>query len=549
MYAYRKEALAALVLVAATFAAFYPICSNKFEFINLDDSLYVTANPHVQAGLTLRGLVWNFTNSYSNHWHPLTWLSLQIDYELCGLQPRGYHLTNLALHIGSTLLLFVFLRVTTGSIWRSAIVAVVFAVHPLRAEAVAWIAERKGVLSTFFWMLTLLAYAHYVRKPSIARYFLVLLAFTLGLLSKPMLVTLPFVLLLLDYWPLGRLGQASPSHVSWRRVLVEKAPLLVVAGACSVVFVAAQRRMLMSVEAYSLGIRLENAIVAYARYLLHFFWPANLALEYPHPGHTLTLAEIATSALVLVVVSAAVIRRAKTQAYLLVGWLWFLGTLLPVIGLVQLSDFALADRFSYVPSVGLLLLVTWGVADLAARFQRQESVALATGLLLLVAVAATWLQVHYWQNSLMVWERSLAVSPVNPTAQKGLGTAFFQRGELDKAETHLTDALRLRPNDPEAQYNLGLVRLQQGKEGEGIRCFRAALQIDPASVDALNGLGFVLLQKGQLDDAHACFARVLAIDPENPFAREQIANCRPKGTSSRSVGPRKRRSQTGTSVR
>jgi protein O-mannosyl-transferase len=408
------------LLLFPTILAFSPLLSNSYQFINLDDPQYITQNPHVLTGVSSANVKWAFTTIHSRQWMPLTWMSLQLDAAFFGSNPSGYHLTNLLLHSATVLLLAYTLIKMTGMVWRSVMVAALFAVHPLRTESVAWIAERKDVLSGLLWMATLAVYVWYAKQPSWRRYLLVVLGFAAGLLAKPMAVTLPFALLLLDYWPLRRIfpwqataseggGLPPPSTtVSLPRLIAEKLPLIVLSVAMIVVTLHGKQSLVMNLTSYSWQARLKNVVVSYVRYLKMMVYPADLALFYPHRGEALPWDEAVASIVVLVAITVSVVWMARRKPYLLVGWFWYLGTLVPVIGLVQLTSQALADRFTYIPSVGLLLVAVWGISELARRWPRQDFVALISGLLVLGCTALTWLQVHYWENSRILWTHTLA---------------------------------------------------------------------------------------------------------------------------------------------
>ncbi len=381
----RREILICLFLVLATLTVYWQV--GNYEFVNFDDDKYIIENFHVQKGLTRDSVIWAFTATHVSNWHPLTWLSHMLDFQLYGLNPSGHHLTNVFFHLVNTLLLFLVLKLMTGALWRSGLVAALFAVHPLHVESVVWVAERKDVLSTLFWMLTLWAYLGYTKRPGVKRYLVILLAFALGLMAKPMLVTLPFVLLLLDYWPLKRieLGQSAiglpaasqPSTIANKpgaqafRLLLEKTPMFVLAAVSSVVTFIVQKSggAVGALETYPFKIRMANALLSYVIYLKKMIWPQNLAVFYPHPGQSLPMWQAAGAGLLLVVVSIAVIRAGRRYPYLPVGWLWYVGTLVPVIGLVQVGDQAMADRYTYVSLIGLFIVVAWGVPDVARSWR------------------------------------------------------------------------------------------------------------------------------------------------------------------------------------
>ena len=462
------------------------------QFILYDDPEYVVENLHVRAGLGLEGVRWAFTTGHSANWHPLTWLSHMLDCQLFGLNPGLHHLTSLLLHAANSVLLFWVLKRMTGARWPSAFAAALFALHPLHVESVAWVAERKDVLSTLFWLLALWAYARYAERPGGGRYGLSLALFLLGLMAKPMLVTLPFVLLLLDYWPLGRiLGPARSTFVS---LLVEKVPFLVLSAASSVVTFLVQRKWgaVASVAEIPWVDRLANAVVAYAAYLRKTIWPSDLAFFYPLP-HERPLGQVALAALVMIGLSALVLRGSRRHPYLATGWGWYVVTLVPVIGLVQVGDQAMADRYTYVPSIGLFVIAAWGGAEVLGRrrLHSRALASLAAGLSLACGLA-TWFQAGTWKNSLTLFEHALRVTENNYLAHAGLGLALAESGRLDEAIAHYGEALRVNPFYSPAEASLGLALAQKGRVAEAIVHYRAALRLRPNRTEALNNLAWLL---------------------------------------------------------
>ena len=528
-----------LFLLVAVLAVFWPL--QDHGFVNFDDSTYICNNSQVRNGLTWHGLVWAVTTTHANFWHPLTWLSHMLDCELYGLNPAGHHLTNLLVHMANALLLFLVFHRMTHAVWKSAFVAALFALHPLHVESVAWASERKDVLSTLFWILTMGAYASYVEAPGAKRYLLVLVCFVLGLMAKPMLVTLPFVLLLLDYWPLGRwpfkpLAHAHPPQVEdlnhandqGKRVthlLVEKGPLLVFAVGFSIVAFLAQEHggATKSFASFPMEVRVANALLSYVGYMGKMLWPKNLAVFYPHPGSTVTLWQSVPAGLLLAALSVLTIRLAKGQPYLAVGWLWYLGTLLPVIGLVQVGDHAMADRYTYVPLIGLFIVMAWGLPDILARWPYRRA-ALATLIAGLVAalMICSRLQVRYWQDSITLFQHALCVAPDNPPAHTNLGVAFAGQGEVEKAIWHYAEALRIEPNYLEARINLGGALAGQGKLEEAIAHYLEALRIKPDFADAHYNLGNALSRRGRLADAIAHYSEAVRIKPDDAEAHNNL---------------------------
>jgi len=402
------------------------------KFVNLDDNAYIYENPQITQGLTTRGIVWAFTSVHLNNWHPLTSLSHMLDCQLYGLQAGGHHLTSVLLHATVAILLFLVLRRMTGSLWSSAFVATVFAIHPLRAESVAWVAERKDVLSGLFFMLTLWAYVGYSRRSfSTIRYLKVLVLFALGLMAKPMLVTLPFVLLLLDYWPLGRLGQPAAS-IS-RRVIVEKLPLLALTAASCVATFIAQGKAVVAIDVIPLPSRIANALVSYIAYIGDLFYPVGLAVLYPYPESGLPIWKVAASAMAVTGISAAALVWRRRFPYLFVGWFWYVGMLIPVIGLVQVGSHSMADRYTYLPQIGLCIAVTWGIAKLAVSWRYRFWVyGTAAALAVLVLMGLVWRQTSYWRDNETLWTHTLACNARNYLAHNNLGVALTGRGQVTR---------------------------------------------------------------------------------------------------------------------
>ncbi|HTU19606.1 MAG TPA: tetratricopeptide repeat protein [Gemmataceae bacterium] len=522
----RRDGLLALLLAILTFVAFSPIWS--CEFVNYDDYDYVTGNSHVQAGLTAASCRWAWTTTAAANWHPLTWLSLMLDAQLYGLSSRGFHATNLLLHLANTLLLFALLKSLTTAAWRSFFVAALFAVHPLHVESVAWVAERKDVLSTFFGLLALAAYAHYVRAPSAPRYALVALAMVLSQLAKPMLVTLPFVLLLLDYWPLGRCGAGEGvvgTPVSWHRLVVEKFLLLALSAASCAATAAAHGGggAVKSLSSLPFLTRVGNALVSYVQYLRQTVLPLKLSVFYPHQGAALGMSEMIGAAVLLGALTAWAWWQRRRFPYLPVGWLWYLGTLVPVIGLVQVGDQARADRYTYVPLIGVFLLAVWGLADLARRWQCARLLASLGAVVLGYLMLTCWAQVHYWHDSVALWEHALKLDPENLIAQVNLGSALSQQGDLARAEQHFLGALRIRPEDPLAHTHLGRLALSRREWSGAAHHFREILRSTPENAEVHRQLGFALMMQGRWREAASCFRQAAALHPERVVYHHNLA--------------------------
>ena len=545
--------LLALLLALATLALYWPV--TRHDFINYDDDLYVTANVHVQNGLTLENLKWAFSHVVLGNWHPVTVLSHMLDCRLFGLQPWGHHLTSLLLHALNTALVFLLLRTLTGAVWRSLLVAALFGWHPLRVESVAWVAERKDVLSAGFGFLSLLCYARYARgtesriqnpesrnRKAEARriasgYWLALLFFACGLMSKPMLVTWPFVMLLLDYWPLKRFaggqlkvtGSPAPNlqpSTFNSQLLTEKIPFFVLAAAASLVtyLVQKQEGAVMTVDHFPPGARAGNALMAYGRYLGKTFWPADLAVFYPHPGYW-PRAEVLLAGVLLAGLSALVLVKRRRQPYLLVGWLWFVGTLAPVIGLVQVGEQAMADRYTYIPSVGVLIMSVWGAYELTRRWRHQVILlALASAVALILCFALTREQLGYWQDSETLFRHALDVTQNNHIAHNNLGDALLEKGQADDAIRQFQEVIRLKPNDADAYNNLGNALGEQGRIDEAISDYHEALRLKPDNASAHYSLGAALEAKGQTDGAISQYQEALRLNPDDVAAHNNLGN-------------------------
>jgi len=524
--------LICLFLTLATLAVFWPV--QDHTFVNFDDGRYICENSHVREGVTWKGVFWAFTTMHANFWHPLTWVSHMVDCELYGLNAVGHHLTNLVLHIANTLLLFLVFHRMTHAIWKSAFIAALFALHPLHVESVAWASERKDVLSTFFWVLTMGAYVLYVERPGLKRYLFVLLCFVLGLMAKPMLVTLPFALLLLDYWPLGRWTFKTSAHVCPEPIeslngfndqrkgvsylLAEKAPLLVFAAASSIVAFLAQQHggATKSFASFPIEVRVANAVLSYVGYVGKMIWPRNLAVFYPHPGTAVMMWQAALAILFLLGLSLLTIRLAKGRPYLPVGWLWYLGTLVPVIGLVQVGDHAMADRYTYVPLIGLFIVMAWGFPDLLEKWSHRGVIlaTLTAGLIVILMICSS-VQVRHWKDSITLFTHTLRAAPNNPQAHTNLGVALAEQGRLDEAAWHYAEALRIEPNFLQARINLGGALAGQTRFDEAVAQYSEALRIKPDFADAHYNLGNALARHGRPLEAIAHYSEALRIKPDD----------------------------------
>jgi len=506
-------------LAAVTFAAFEQVRLN--DFVYYDDSKYIVENTNINTGLSAKSLIWALTSyRYMGHWHPLTWFSHILDCELFGLNPAGHHLMSLLFHIVNTLLLFWVFNRMTAAVWQSAFVAAVFAVHPLHVESVAWVSERKDVLSGLFWMLTLAAYVLYVERPTPWKYLLVVLYLCLGLMAKSMLVTLPFVLLLLDYWPLKRFNrqQALP-------VVLEKLPLAIPLVISSVMAYAAQQSTgtVVAMADSSLTARIENVLVSYVSYIGKIFYPDGLAVLYPR--HDFPVWQPVVSFLILAGISAAVFFARQSRPYLMTGWLWFLGTFVPVIGLVATGAQAIADRYTYLPSTGISIMAAWGFAGLFSGWQyRKNLLAVSAGVVISLMLICTRTQVLFWRNSVTLFKHTLDVTQNNPIISNNLGVVLSQQGRYDQAAENYRKAIRDCPVYAEAYYNLGIALQKQGQSDEAISNYRQALKLNPDYAEAYYNLGTILPAKGRFDEAIFCFNKAIQLKPDYAKAHNNLGN-------------------------
>jgi Flp pilus assembly protein TadD len=504
-------------LAAVTFAAFEPVRHN--EFIKFDDDRYITGNQHVQSGLNRSSVLWAFGFTKIVYWMPLAWLSHILDCQLFGLKSGMHHLTSLLIHIANTLLLFAVFKRMTGRLWPSAFVTALFALHPLNVDSVAWISERKNILSTFFWMLTMLAYVCYTEKPSVSRYLLIITAFVFGLLSKPMLVTLPCVLLLLDYWPLKRI---TPELKNIKKPVLEKLPLFALT-AVSTYLSSISFKDPDTTQVVSMKLRTANALVSYIKYILKLIWPTDLALLYPYPASVPAL-QVVGSVLLLVCVSAIVILLIRKKPYLLTGWLWYTGTLVPVLGLVQIGLWpAMADRWMYVPAVGIFIMLAWGADELTGKLPLRKPLLITAGCIIIAAMLiCTRTQVMLWRNSVALFNHTLAITQNNPIISNNLGVALAQQGRYDQAVENYRKAIRDYPDYAEAYYNLGIALQKQGQNDEAISSYRQALKLNPDYAKAYLDLGVTLLAGGRSDEAVFCFNKTIRLKPDSVEAYNNL---------------------------
>ena len=501
-----------LLLAGLSFAVYKPVL--HYQFVNFDDDVYVTANQYVKAGLTRESIIWAFAAPHLNFWHPLTMLSHMLDCTLFGLKPWGHHLSSLLLHIANTLTLFLVLKTMTGAVWRSAFVAAAFALHPLHVESAAWISERKDVLSALFFMLTIAAYLRYVRQRGIKWYLLTFLLFVMGLMAKPMLVTLPFVLLLLDYWPLKRIN-SKLSNIG--KLTLEKLPFFVLSAIASIIAFSAQQSAgaLAKIDVVPLKIRIANAFVSYLAYLWKMIWPSRLAVYYPHPGNSLSMRQAVIAAVILLIIFFYVVRLAKRYGYLLTGWLWYVGTLFPVIGLVQVGFFAMADRYTYLPSIGIFIMIAWGISEVSAKWRFREIILSVSSIAVLSAFSVcTYFQLRYWQNSVTLFEHALKVTGNNFLAYNNLGFACLELGRYNEAIENCKQAVRIKPNYARAYYNLSVAYDRLGRWQDMMEACQQAIRIKPDYAKAYCNLGIAYGQLGRYQDKMEACKQAIKINPD-----------------------------------
>jgi len=541
-----------LLLTILTFVAFSGVATN--DFINYDDDHYITKNPHIKNGISLETIKWALTTTYFSYWHPLTWLSHTLDWSLFGSWAGGHHLMSLFFHIGAVLFLFLFLNKTTQAIWPSAIVAALFAVHPLRVESVAWAAERKDVLSMFFGMAALYAYAFYARDKKISRYLLCLFLFVLALMSKPMLVTLPFILLLVDYWPLQRWQKTiNPQDVKTQvavvqrlkskkkkkrensaisaekpkspvtaqsakqltiELLKEKIPFFVLAFISCLITVWAQNKggSIAPLEKLLFSDRLANALVSYVAYLGKIFWPVDLAVFYPY--QLISAGQALGAAFFLIVLTAAVLFFIRKAPFLLVGWFWYLGSLVPVIGLVQVGNQAMADRYTYLPSIGIFMMLVWGSLYLMPRESIRKFILIPAATVIVVVLSyLTWQQCGYWKDSSSLFSHAIKIDPDNYLAHINLGETLHKKGLFNDALSHYRLALNNKPDSYTAYYNIGLVLDATGNTADAYKYYQKAIKLNPKYADAIYNTALILKNDGKIEEAADHFLRIIEINP------------------------------------
>jgi tetratricopeptide (TPR) repeat protein len=516
-----------IALAMVTIIAFEQVRNN--DFTNYDDSTYVTENRHIQEGLTVDSVLWAFTATEASNWHPLTWISHMVDWQLFGPNAAGHHITNLLIHILNVLLLFGVLKAMTRAVWPSAFVAVLFAIHPLHVESVAWVAERKDVLSGLFWMLTMAAYAYYVKSPRIGRYLLVFLSFALGLMAKPMLVTLPFVLLLLDYWPLDRfkIQKENDKKVFSAMLLIsEKIPLFMLSiFSCVITFIVQQGGgVVANMEAVSVDYRVANTMISYASYITKMIVPTSLAVLYPlRPSGTLLLPSIICG-IILVAITIYIICWSRQKCFMVTGWLWYLGTLVPVIGLVQVGVQAMADRYTYLPSIGIFIIFAWSISCITRRWRYQRPMLIISAMAVIIALTiCTRMQVKRWHNSITLFQHAIAVTNANYISYYNLGVAFKNKGEFTEAMDCYRKIEKMKPEFPEIYYSIGNLLKAQDKFDEALDNYRHALKLRPDYVDAIVNMATAMKMQGEMEQAVEKWKEAIEIDPDCAEAHSSLA--------------------------
>jgi tetratricopeptide (TPR) repeat protein len=499
-----------IVLILAILAVYWQV--NKYDFVNLDDVRYVTENSHIQSGITPDGILWAFSTTHAEFWHPLTWLSLMFDYQLYGLNAGGYHLTNLILHILSTLLLFWLFCRMTGAVWKSAFVAALFALHPMHVESVAWISERKDVLSAFFWMLTLCLYVYYTEKPFIRRYLLVVFSFVCALMSKPIVVTLPVIMILLDYWPLKRFESKKNNLILWQ--LKEKIPFFVLSAIFSIITLLAQYNPSIERLAFPLTSRIANAPVSFVTYLGKTFWPHDLAVFYPFSDQ-LPIWQVLGATLLIIVISSAVIVMVKRLPYLFVGWIWYAITISPVIGIIQVGDFAMADRYHYLPSIGIAVMLAWGIPSLIQSEDIRKKILFPAAIAFLTVMSIlTWQQCRYWENTIELFKHTLQVTKDNDLAHNNIAYALAEKGKIKEAIDHYSKAISLKPYDVNIYSNRGNAYVKLGQHQQAVEDYNEAIRLKPDYAPAYINRGNAYTELGQYQMAIEDFNKALHLKPD-----------------------------------
>jgi tetratricopeptide (TPR) repeat protein len=511
----KRNPIVCLLLAVVTLALYNPV--NRHPFVNYDDDRYVTENEHVRQGLTSGTIAWSLTSTEQANWHPLTWMSHALDVSLFRLNPAGHHLTSVLLHVVNACLLFLLLMGVTKRLGPSLFVAILFALHPINVESVAWVAERKNVLCTFFFLLTLGAYGWYAQKPGWKRYLAVVGSFVAALASKPMVITLPFVLLLLDYWPLARVDKTDENRTPWSRLVLEKLPLFALSVASAVITMHAQQSggAVRSDTEFSFGVRIANAICAYAMYIWKLIWPSHLAPLYPHPGSSLPAWQVVLAAVILAIITALV-WKFRSRRYLLVGWFFFLGTLVPVIGLVQVGEAAMADRYAYIPLIGIFVMIAFGVSDIAEAKGWGFLPAIPAALALIALSFATYRQIGYWQSNEELWSHTLAVTNNNFVAEDNLGGALILEGREEEAHVHFAAAASINPKDPMSHSNLGTYYETHNQMRDAVKEYEAAIGMTSDRgllAQTYANLGAAYRGLGDDESAQASYKQALQYNP------------------------------------
>lgn len=497
--------------------------TSQFHFVIYDDSKFILGNKSIQTGFNWSSVSWAFTTLFGSNWQPLTWLSLMLDYKMYGMDAGGYHVTNMLMHLVNALLLFLILGRMTGLLWQSGFVAALFAVHPLHVESVAWVAERKDVLSAMFWLLTMGAYVRYADKPSLERYAWVVISFGLGLMSKPMLVTLPFVLLLLDYWPLRRFQGGA--FISGWRLLLEKMPLLALSALVSAITIYGQgdSGALRPLGDVGLPERIANAVVSYGGYVVKMLWPVNLACFYPYPT-SLPISVVLLSLIFLVATSFFALKYIHTVPYLAMGWFWYLIALLPVCGIIQVGDQAMADRYTYLPLIGLFIAIAWGIPDfLKGNLFHRYLMPVAAGMTILLLVIITFKQTAVWEDSRVLFEHAVAVTKGNYVAHNNLGIYLLSHKRFGEAVSHFEKAVQIKPDDASFLNNLGFALFRQKKYDEAMKCYLRAMAINPRCANTYFNAADACLFSGRDDKALEYYKKALYLRPENAVAENNVA--------------------------
>jgi hypothetical protein len=509
----KKIMIVYIFLAVVTFAVFWQV--HQYDFVNIDDPVYIIENGHIQSGITLDGLRWAFSTRYADLWHPLIWLSFMFDYQLHGLNAGGYHLTNLILHILSTLLLFWLFCRMTGEIWKSAFVAAVFALHPLHVESVAWIAERKDVLSAFFWMLTLCLYVYYTEKPAVKRYLLVLFSFVCALMSKPMVVTLPLIMILLDYWPLKRFESKKENWVLWQ--FKEKIPFFILSAVIIIITLYSPNDANISAKGVPLASRLANAPVSFLTYLTKTFWPQDMAVLYPFLFNIRAWQVLCASSMILVI-SVAVIVLAKRLPYLFAGWSWFAITIVPVIGIIQISSeapYAMADRYHYLPSIGITVMLAWGIASLFKSDDTRRRILFPAAIAFLAILSVlSWQQCRYWKNSITIFNHALQTTKDNYVAHNILASALFNKERFAEAFAHYNEAIKLNPSYANAFFNRGNAYVRLDKYQQALNDYNQAIALSPFFSEAYNNRAFIYIKLDRYQQAFDDYSKAISLKPD-----------------------------------